>query len=415
MVALRVEKANLLGYPTYADYVLADNMAETPERVYGLLDQIWKPALAVAKQERDAFQAMMTADDVDGDFEAWDWRYYAEKVRQARYQLDEEVLRPYFEVGAVRDGVFDVANRLYGITFTELPDAPRWHPDQQVFEVKEADGTHIGVLYMDFFMRPSKRGGAWMNDLRSQSRLDGEVTPIVTTNFNFPPPTAEGPSLLSWDDVETLAHEMGHALHGLFSDVTYESLAGTAVSRDFVELGSQVMENWMGEPDVLRSFARHYITGESIPEDLVEKLEASAKFNQGFATTEYLAASYLDMAWHTLEEPEENDVRAFEDAEMARIGLIEEILPRYRSTYFAHIFSGGYSAGYYAYIWAEVLDADAFQAFKETSLFDRETADRFRREVLSKGGTRPGMELYEAFRGREPTIEPLLRKRGLLP
>lgn len=415
MAALRVEKANLLGFPTHADYVLADNMAETPARVYGLLDQIWDPALVVAKQERDAFQAMMTADGVEGDFEAWDWRYYAEKVRQARYELDEEVLRPYFEVGAVRDGVFDVANRLYGITFTELRDAPRWHPDQQVFEVKEADGTHIGVLYMDFFMRPSKRGGAWMNDLRSQSRLDGEVAPIVTTNFNFPPPTADAPSLLAWDDVETLAHEMGHALHGLFSDVTYESLAGTAVSRDFVELGSQIMENWMGEPEVLRSFARHYVTGEPIPGTLVEKLEASAKFNQGFATTEYLAASYLDMAWHTLKTPEQRDVRALEDGEMDRIGLIEEILPRYRSTYFAHIFSGGYSAGYYAYIWAEVLDADAFQAFKETSLFDRETANRFRREVLSKGGTRPGMQLYEAFRGREPTIDPLLRKRGLLP
>ena len=415
MAALRVERANLLGYPTHAAYVLADNMAETPERVYGLLDRIWKPALGVAKQERDAFQAMMVADGVDADFEAWDWRYYAEKVRQERYDLDEEVLRPYFEVNAVRDGVFDVASRLYGITFTELPAAPRWHPDQQVFEVKEADGTHLGVLYMDFFMRPSKRGGAWMNDLRSQSRLDGDVKPIVTTNFNFPAPTADAPSLLSWDDVETLAHEMGHALHGLFSDVTYESLSGTAVSRDFVELGSQIMENWMGEPEVLRSFARHYETGEPIPEALVEKLEAAAKFNQGFATTEYLAASYLDMAWHTLEKPEQKDVRAFEAAEMERIGLIEEIIPRYRSTYFAHIFSGGYSAGYYAYIWAEVLDADAFQAFKETSLFDRETADRFRREVLSKGGTRPGMQLYEAFRGREPTIEPLLRKRGLLP
>ncbi|MFO7587930.1 MAG: M3 family metallopeptidase [Gemmatimonadota bacterium] len=415
MAALRVERANLLGFPTHADYVLDDNMAETPERVYELLDRIWEPALAAAKQERDAFQAMMVADGAGTDLEAWDWRYYAEKVRKARYDLDEEVLRPYFEVNAVRDGVFGVANRLYGITFTELPDAPRWHPDQQVFEVKESDGTHVGVLYMDFFMRPSKRGGAWMNDLRSQSRLDGDVTPIVTTNFNFPAPTADGPSLLSWDDVETLAHEMGHALHGLFSDVTYESLAGTSVSRDFVELCSQIMENWMGEPEVLRSFARHYMTGEPIPESLVEKLDAASKFNQGFATTEYLAASYLDLAWHTLEEPVEKEPRAFEAAEMERIGLIDEIIPRYRSPYFAHIFSGGYSAGYYSYIWAEVLDADAFQAFEETDLFDRATAERFRREMLAKGGTRPGMELYAAFRGREPTIEPLLRSRGLLP
>ncbi|MDT8436761.1 MAG: M3 family metallopeptidase [Gemmatimonadota bacterium] len=413
--SLRVERANLLGFPTHGAFVLADNMARTSERVYGLLDRIWEPALRVAREERDALQARMREDGVEDDLEAWDWRYYAEKVRQDRYDLDEEVLRPYFEVNAVRDGVFDVASRLYGITFTPRPELPRWHPDQQAFEVREADGTHIGILYLDFFMRESKRGGAWMNSLRSQSRLDGEVTPVVTTNFNFPPPTGDAPSLLAWDDVETLAHEMGHALHGLFSDVTYESLSGTSVERDFVELGSQVMENWMGEPEFLRSFARHYVTGEPIPVELVERLDAASKFNQGFATVEYLAASYLDMAWHTLDEPTPREPRAFEAAEMERIGLIDEIIPRYRSPYFAHIFSGGYSAGYYSYIWAEVLDADAFQAFKETSLFDRETAERFRREVLSKGGTRPGMESYTAFRGREPTIEPLLKTRGLLP
>ncbi|MCL7978096.1 MAG: M3 family metallopeptidase [marine benthic group bacterium] len=413
MADLRVEKANLLGYGSYADYVLSDNMAETPERVYDLLDRIWEPAIAAAKADRDAFQAMMHADGVNGDFEAWDWRYYAEKVRKERYDLDEEALRPYFEVNAARDGVFLVANRLYGITFTELPDVPRWHPDQQVFEVKEADGSHIGILYMDFFIRDSKRGGAWMNSLRSQSRFDGEVTPIVTTNFNFPGPTGDTPALLSFGDVETLAHEMGHALHGLFSDVTYRSLSGTSVDRDFVELGSQIMENWMGEPEVLALYARHFRTGEPIPSALIEKLDAASKFDQGFATSEYLAASYLDMAWHTLTEPAGAEPRAFEAEEMERIGLIEEIIPRYRSPYFAHIFSGGYSAGYYAYIWAEVLDADAFQAFKETSLFDRETAGRFRREVLSQGGTRPGMELYRNFRGRDPSIEPLLERRGL--
>jgi peptidyl-dipeptidase Dcp len=413
MAELRVEKANLLGYPSYAAYVLSDNMAETPERVYGLLDQIWEPAIRVASEDRDAFETLMHEDGVEGDFEAWDWRYYAEKVRKERYDLDEEILRPYFEVNAARDGVFEVANRLYGITFTELPDLPRWHPDQQAFEVREEDGSHIGILYMDFFMRESKRGGAWMNSLRSQSRFDGDVTPIVTTNFNFPPPTGDTPSLLSFGDVETLAHEMGHALHGLFSDVTYRSLSGTSVSRDFVELGSQIMENWMGEPEVLRLYAKHFQTGESIPEELVQKLDEASKFDQGFATVEYLAASYLDMAWHTLETKADGSPAEFEQAAMRRIGLIDEIIPRYRNTYFAHIFSGGYSAGYYAYIWAEVIDADAFQAFKETSLFDRTTAERFRTEVLSKGGTQPGMELYEAFRGRDPSIEPLLERRGL--
>lgn len=413
MAELRVEKANLLGYPSYAAYVLSDNMAETPERVYDLLDQIWEPAIRVASKDRDAFETMMHEDGVEGDFEAWDWRYYAEKVRKARYDLDEEILRPYFEVNAARDGVFEVANRLYGITFTELPDLPRWHPDQQAFEVREADGSHIGILYMDFFMRESKRGGAWMNSLRSQSRFDGDVTPVVTTNFNFPPPTGDTPSLLSFGDVETLAHEMGHALHGLFSDVTYRSLSGTSVSRDFVELGSQIMENWMGEPEVLRLYAKHFQTGEPIPEDLVQKLDEASKFDQGFATVEYLAASYLDMAWHTLESEAEMSPPEFEQTAMQRIGLIDEIIPRYRNTYFAHIFAGGYSAGYYAYIWAEVIDADAFQAFKETSLFDEETATRFRQEVLSQGGTRPGMELYEAFRGRDPSIEPLLERRGL--
>ena len=410
---LRVEKARLLGYPSYAAYVLSDNMAETPERVYGLLDEIWEPAIQVAERDRDALQAMMEADGIDDEIAAWDWRYYAEKVRKARYDLDEEILRPYFEVNSARDGVFEVANRLYGVTFTELPDLPRWHPDQQVFEVREADGTHVGILYMDFFMRESKRGGAWMNSLRSQSRFDGEVTPIVTTNFNFPPPSGDTPSLLSFGDVETLAHEMGHALHGLFSDVTYRSLSGTSVDRDFVELGSQIMENWMGEPEVLRLYAKHFVTGEPIPESLVEKLSNASKFDQGFATVEYLAASYLDMAWHTLEAPAGVTPDEFEAMAMERVGLIEEIIPRYRSTYFAHIFSGGYSAGYYAYIWAEVLDADAFDAFKETSLFDKETATRFRQEVLSQGGTRPGMELYGAFRGRDPSIEPLLERRGL--
>ena len=414
IAALRAERARLMGYSTHAHYQLSDAMAETPERVYGLLDQVWTPALRVAKDERAAMAEMMRADGIDAQFEGWDWRYYAEKVRKARYDFDENALRPYFEVGAVRDAAFMIANRLYGLTFTRLENVPTWHPDQQVFEVKEADGKHLGILYMDFFARESKNGGAWMNDLRAQSRLDGEVTPVVTTNFNFPPPTEDGPSLLAFYEAETLMHEFGHALHGLFSNVTYASLSGTNVPSDFVEFPSQIMENWLGEPEVLAMFAKHYQTGEVVPTALIDRLNASSKFDQGFATVEYLAASYLDMAWHTLEAPDQQEPRPFEQTEMRRIGLIDEIIPRYRSPYFAHIFSGGYSAGYYSYLWAEVLDADAFQAFKETSLFDQATAKSLRDNVLSRGYTRPGMELYVAFRGKEPAITPLLKARGLL-
>jgi peptidyl-dipeptidase Dcp len=412
--SLRAERAQLLGFPTHAHFVLDDAMAETPERVMGLLDEVWEPALRVAKVERADMQEVMNAEGVEGELNGWDWRHYTEKVRKARFALDQQELLPYFEVNAVREGVFMVANRLYGLTFHQRADLPRWHPDQQVFEVREADGAHLGILYMDFFARPSKRGGAWMNSLQKQGRLDTEKTAIVTTNFNFPAPTAEGLSLISYDNALTLAHECGHALHGLLSDVTYESLGGTSVPRDFVEFGSQIMENWMGEPEVLRMYAKHYETGEVIPDELVDKLQASATFGQGFITAEFQAAAYLDMAWHTLTDPVEHDARAFEDAEMERIGLIEEIIPRYRSTYYNHIFSGGYSSGYYAYLWAEVLDKDAFQAFVESGdLFDRPTADRLREEILSKGGTRPGMELFTNFRGREPSIQALLEARGL--
>jgi len=415
IAALRAERAQLMGYPTHAHFVLSDNMAETPERVLNFLTEVWIPALEVARQERADMQTMMNEEGIAGKLEGWDWRYYTEKVRNARYDLDQEALLPYFEVNAVREGVFLVANRLYGLTFHERTDLPRWHPDQQVFEVRESDGSHLGILYMDFFTRPSKRGGAWMNSLRKQSNLDGYVTPIVTTNFNFPPPTTDSPSLISFDNAITLAHEMGHALHGLLSDVTYASLGGTAVPRDFVEFGSQIMENWMGEPEVLRLYAKHHQTGQALPEELIDKLQASATFNQGFITVEFVAAAFLDMAWHTLREPIAHEARVYERAEMSRIGLIEEILPRYRSTYYNHIFSGGYSAGYYSYLWAEVLDKDAFQAFVETGdLFDAATAQRLRDEILSKGGTQPGMELYVNFRGREPSIQALLEARGLI-
>ena len=389
-------------------------MAENTELVYELLDRVWKPALLVAKHERAARQVTMNEGGVDGKLQGWDWRYYTEKVRKAKYDFDEDALRPYFEVNAVRDGVFELSNRLFGLTFKRREDISGWHPDQQVFEVFDADGSHLAILYMDFFARDSKRGGAWMNSLRQQSKLDGDVTPIVTNNFNFPAPTADSPSLLSLGEAETLFHEFGHALHGMFSDVTYESFAGTSTPRDFVEFPSQVMENWMKEPEVLRMFAKHYQTGADIPDEIIEKITASAKFDQGFKTVEYMAAAYLDMAYHVLDGAEVVESGSFEDLAMADIGLISEIIPRYRSTYFSHIFAGGYSAGYYSYLWSEVLDADAFQAFKETSLLSKETAARYREEILSKGGTRPGMELYQKFRGRAPEIEPLLERRGFV-
>ncbi len=412
MATLRAERARLLGFATHAHFVLSDNMAETPDRVYELLDKLWKPALAVAESERETLRAMMREDGAGDDLRPWDWRYYAEKVRQARYQLDEEALRPYFELTAVRDGAFMLAGRLFGLEFTELAEVPTWHPDQQAFEVKDATGRHLGVLFMDFFARESKRGGAWMNTLRSQFNLDGEVRPLVTTTFNFPPPAAGSSSQLSFREAETVLHEFGHALHGLLSDVTYASLSGTNVPRDFVEFPSQVIENWLSEPEVLRLIARHGETGEPIPDQLIAKIKAAERLGQGFATVEYLAACYLDMAWHSLSEAPEEDLEAFERREMERIGLIDEILPRYRSTYFRHAFGGGYSAGYYSYIWAAVLDADGFEAFREAGLFDPETAGRLRR-LLTQGGTRPGMELYREFRGRDPEIGPLLERRGL--
>ncbi len=413
IVNLRIERAQLMGYPTHADYVLSDNMAEEPVRVFELLDKVWEPTLRAAKAERDARAEILHQDGVDGPLRGWDWRYTTEKLRRAKYDLDEDMTRPYFEVNAVRDGVFAVAHRLFGLKFTELTEIPKWHEDQQVFRVDEANGSLLGILYLDFFARESKRGGAWMNALRPQSNLDGDVRPIVTTNFNFPPPTESGPSLLSFTEASTLFHEFGHALHALVSQVTYRSLSGTSVPRDFVEFPSQLMENWMGEPEVLRLFARHYQTKEIIPEELVRKIQATAKFNQGFATAEFMAACYLDMAWHTLDSPIHTDPREFEAQEMRRIAMIDEIIPRYRNTYFSHIFSGGYSAGYYSYLWSELLDADAFQAFEETRLFDPETAHRYR-ALLSAGGTVPGMELYRAFRGRDPEIAPLLERRGLI-
>lgn len=413
-VALRAERARLLGFENHAEAVLTDRMAATPQRVYALLDEVWEPALAMARTERDALTAMLHADGIQGELEPWDWRYYTEKLRKDRYDFDEQVLRPWFEFSAVRRAAFELATRLFGLTFEERTDLPRWHPEQQVFEVFDADGSHLAVLYMDWFARESKRGGAWMNALRPQSSLDGQVTAVVTNNFNFPAPAPGAPALLRYSEAETLFHEFGHALHGMLSDVRYASLSGTSTARDFVEMPSQVLENWLGEPEMLKTF-RHYETGEPLPDELIRKIQETAKFNQGFRTVEYLAAAYLDMAYHMLEAGAEVVPERFEQAEMERIGLIDDIIPRYRSTYFQHIFSSGYSAGYYSYLWSEVMDADVFQAFRERGLFDRETAAAFRQEILSQGGTKPGLELFRAFRGRDPVIEPLLERRGLLP
>lgn len=413
MASIRVEKAHLKGFKTHADYILSDNMAETPQAVYDFLDKLWVPALNRAKKEHEALSKIAKKDGVENKFKGSDWRHYVEKVRKEKFNFDEEETRPYFEFTAVREGVFMLANKLFGLTFKELNNVPKWHETQQVFEVLEADGSHLGVIYLDFFTRESKRGGAWMNALRSQSNVDGMITPIVTNNFNFPPSTEDTPSLLSFSEAQTFFHEFGHALHGLLSDVKYESLSGTSVPRDFVEFPSQVMENWMSEPEVLNLYAKHYKTGEVIPKSLIKKMKDANDFNEGFRTVEYMAAAYLDMAWHTLQDTTHQKTNAFEKKEMDRLGLIDEIIPRYRSTYFSHIFSGGYSSGYYSYLWSEVLDADAFEAFRETGdLFDPETASKYRK-LLSQGGTKTGMELYLEFRGSEPKIEALMKKRGL--
>jgi peptidyl-dipeptidase Dcp len=415
-IALRIEKANLLGYKTWAEYVLEENMAKAPENVYKLLEQIWTPALKKAKEEAAELQKLVKAEGHSFKLEPWDWWYYAEKLRKQKYNLDEEMLRPYFKLENVIEGVFTLANKLYGLQFVERKDIPVYHPDVRVFEVKEADGTHVGILYTDYFPRSSKSGGAWMNAIRDEYKIDGQkYTPIICNVGNFTKPTKEQPSLLSYEEVTTLFHEFGHALHGLLSDCTYLRLTGTNVDRDFVELPSQIMENWVAEPEMLKLFARHYQTGEPIPDALIAKLKNSQYFNQGFATVEYLAASFLDMDWHTLIAPViTEEVMNFEDKSLQRIGLIPEIVVRYRSPYFSHIFSGEYSAGYYSYIWAEVLDADAFQAFKEKGLFDQATARSFRENILARGGSEDPMSLYIRFRGREPKVEPMLKRRGLL-
>jgi len=410
LVRLRADRAKLLGYKTHAALNLENRMAKTPENVLNLLNNLLGRSLPVAGRERDEMQKIIDSEGGKFKLEPHDWWYYAEKLRKSKYDLDENELRPYFSLDNARDGVFAVANKLYGITFTRIENIPLPHPDAQAFEVKEADGRHLGVLYMDFFPRESKRQGAWCGGYRDHRVLDGkEITPIVTIVGNFTPPAGDEPALLSLDDVNTLFHEFGHGLQGLFSKNTYSS---TTTARDIVELPSQIMEHWATNPEVLKMYARHYKTGEVMPDALIEKIKNSTYFNTGFDNVEIMAASLLDMAYYSLEAPVNVDVQKFEKETMKKIGLIPEIEPRYRSTYFLHMIDG-YDAGYYVYTWAAVLDNDAFEAFKEKGIFDQATAASFRKNILEKMGTMDAEQMYLNFRGREPKIDALLKNRGL--
>ncbi len=421
---LRIERAKLFGYDNPADYILADCMAKDHQTVDAFLQSVWKPSLEAAKREAAALQAVMDMEkaalnphtDEQVLLQPWDWWFYAEKLRKAKYDLDEEAIKPYFELDNVRKGAFGVANKLYGLQFEKLEDMPVYNPDVEVFKVTEADGSLVGILYTDYFPRAGKRPGAWMNQILPQY-IDAEGVdhrPVIINVGNFNKPTAGNPSLLSMDDVETLFHEFGHALHGLLSKAHYKSLSGTNTPRDFVELPSQFMENYAYEPEVLKTYAFHYQTGEVIPDELIEKINAAGKFNQGFVTTELLSASILDMDFHELTTAEGLDVNAFEKKSLDEMGMIPQIIVRYRPTFYNHIFTTGYEAGYYSYTWAAVLDADAFAAFKETgNLFDAQTAARFR-HLLEQGGTRDAQELYLEFRGKEADPANLLRRKGFI-
>jgi peptidyl-dipeptidase Dcp len=412
---LRVERSKLLGYKSYAAFALERNMAKTPEKVFEFLGQVWKAALPFAKAEAAAQQEMIKKEGGKFKLEPWDWWYYTEKIKKEKYDLSDEVTRPYFKIDNVMEGLFYVANRLYGLEFSKRTDIPKYHPDVNTFEVKR-EGKHVGILMIDNYPRSSKRSGAWCGAFRGQSRdKNGKmIYPIVTMVTNSTPPSADKPSLLTSDEASTLFHEFGHALHQLLSNSTYPGVSGTSVPRDFVELPSQIMEHWALEPEVLKVYAKHWQTGEVIPAAIVDKIDKAGKFNTGFITIEYLAAALLDMEYHSLTEPVDLDIRSFEKITMDKYGLIPEIKPRYRSTYFNHIWSGGYAAGYYSYIWCEILDADAFQAFKETGdIFNKEVAARFEKEILSKGGTRDPHDMYISFRGKEPSIDALLVNRGL--
>ncbi len=412
VTSLRVDLANLFGNKTIADFILERNMAKNPENVFKFLNELWVPAIKRAKMEVADMQKIIDKEGGNFKLAAWDWMQYAEKVKKEKYALDESMLRPYFKMENVRQGAFNVASKLYGIKFIPRKDIEVYHPDVEVFEVQESNGKHIGVFYSDYYPRDGKRSGAWSGGFRGQSNIEGKfIIPLNYNVGNFSKPTADKPALMSIDEVNTLFHELGHGLNTLFSNVNYPG--GRNTPRDFVELPSQIMENWALEPQVLKTYAKHYQTGEVIPQELIDKLSNSKLFNQGFETVEYLAASFLDMYWHTLADNKEKDVTTFEKEIFTKIGLIPEIESRYQTTNFGHMM-GGYTAGYYGYIWAAVLDSDAFEAFKETgNLFDKKTADKFRKFILAKSGTEDAMVLYKKFRGREPKNDALLKRRGL--
>ncbi|HPF51814.1 MAG TPA: M3 family metallopeptidase [Draconibacterium sp.] len=415
IVPLRDQKAKLLGFDNFAAYKADVNMARTPENITNFLMELWEPSLKMAKQDVKDMQKIIDREGGNFKLQSWDWWYYSEKMRKEKFDLDEAEVKPYFSLDNAKKGIFYVADRLYGLKFIKRDDLPTYNEEAEVYEVQEADGSHLGVLYMDFHPRDGKKVGAWSTSFRPASYVDGKrVSRIGSMVMNFTRPAGDTPALLSFDEVSTLFHEFGHALHGLFSDGPYDRTAGS-VPRDFVELPSQIMENWAAEPEVMKVYAKHYQTGETIPDELLNKLIKAGTFNQGFLTGEYVAASLLDMDYHTTKNPEITDVNAFEKGSMDAIGLIPEFLPRYRSTYFSHIFSSdGYSAGYYVYIWAAVLDSDAFDAFKQSGdIFNPEYAAKFR-TLLEKCGSDEGMTIYRNFRGQDPSKEPLLRKRGLL-
>lgn len=409
IITLRLEKAKLLGFDCYANFVLDENMAKNSQTVMDFLNNLWGYSLKNAKAEAAELQKMMDKEGKGGKLAAWDWWYYAEKLRQQKYNLNEDEIKPYFSLEDVRTGLYSVANKLFGITLTEVTNVPVYEPDVKVYEVKDADGSYLGLFYADYFPRAGKNGGAWMSNFREQV---GDVRPLIYNVASFTKPAGDMPSLLTLDEVETMFHEFGHALHGMLTRCNYKGVSGTSVAQDFVELPSQIMEHWAVEPEVLKMYAKHYKTREVISDELIAKIQDQGTFNQGFMTTELLAAALLDMELHNLTNTDNLDVAAFEKAAMDKLGLIPEIAPRYRVTYFSHII-GGYAAGYYSYLWAEVLDADAFEAFKEHGLFDKNTADSFRRNILEKGGTEDPMTLYRAFRGADPSLEPLLKNRGL--
>ena len=412
IVSLRLEKAKLLGFDCYANFVLDETMAKNASNVMSLLNNLWSYALPKAKAEATELQKLMDKEGKGEKLEAWDWWYYTEKLRKEKYNLSEEDTKPYFKLENVRNGAFTVANKLYGITLTKLEGVPTYHPDVEVFEVKDADGSQLGIFYVDYFPRSGKSGGAWMSNYREQQ---GDTRPLVCNVCSFTKPVGDTPSLLTMDEVETLFHEFGHALHGLLTKCEYKGTSGTNVVRDFVELPSQINEHWATEPEVLKMYAKHYQTDEVIPAGLVEKMDKSGKYGQGFATAEYLAASLLDMDYHVLKEiPDDMDVMQFEAETLGKRGLLKQIPSRYRTTYFNHTMGGGYTAGYYSYIWAEVLDCDAYEAYKETGdIFNQEVAGKFRKYILTPGCIDDAMDMYVNFRGKEPGIDPLLKNRGL--